>query len=158
MQMGLGEAKAQGKARAQGKVRAQRRSGRKGPHSQVLPSTKIVRPSILRTPHPSLPTAGKQLTKLISRFLSMDPVQNDLKLLGVKPLEPDDYNIHTPPLPMDGKNKFCKFLYSYPVGRKYDFNVYFLHRVLTLAYFHRNSTLAKYHLNLSLKINSYIKN
>jgi len=36
------------------------------------------------------------------RFLSMDPVQNDLKILGVKPLDPDDYNIHTPPLPKDG--------------------------------------------------------
>ena len=35
----------------------------------------------------------------------MDPVQNDLKLLGVKPLEPEDYNIHTPPLPRDGKDK-----------------------------------------------------
>ena len=38
----------------------------------------------------------------ISRFLCMDPVQNDLKLLGVKPLEPDHYNIHTPQLPKDG--------------------------------------------------------
>ena len=35
----------------------------------------------------------------------MDPVQNDLKLLGVKPMEPDDYNIHTPPLPKDGKEQ-----------------------------------------------------
>ena len=34
----------------------------------------------------------------------MDPVQNDLKLLGVKPLDPEDYNIHTPPLPKDGKD------------------------------------------------------
>jgi len=36
------------------------------------------------------------------RFMSMDPVQNDLKLLGVKPPEPDDYNIHIPPLPKEG--------------------------------------------------------
>ena len=36
--------------------------------------------------------------------MSMDPVQNDLKLLGVKPLDPEDYNIHTPPLPKDGKD------------------------------------------------------
>ena len=41
----------------------------------------------------------------IFRFLSMDPVQNDLKLLGVKPLEPDDYNIHTPPLPKGGNTQ-----------------------------------------------------
>ena len=44
----------------------------------------------------------------------MDPVQNDLKLLGVKPLEPDDYNIHTPPLPRDGKIKPANFHIQIP--------------------------------------------
>ena len=33
----------------------------------------------------------------------MDPVQSDLNLLGVKPVEPGVYNIHTPPLPKNGK-------------------------------------------------------
>ena len=33
----------------------------------------------------------------------MDPIQNDLNLLGVKPVEPGVYNIHTPPLPTTGK-------------------------------------------------------
>ena len=33
----------------------------------------------------------------------MDPVQTDLKRLGVKPLAPGDYNIHTPPFPGPGE-------------------------------------------------------
>ena len=51
----------------------------------------------------------KNIVKNFPRFMSMDPVQNDLKLLGVKPLEPDDYNIHTPPLPREGKVS-CKMI------------------------------------------------
>ena len=33
----------------------------------------------------------------------MDPVQTDLKRLGVKPSEEGDYNIHTPPFPGTSK-------------------------------------------------------
>ena len=40
----------------------------------------------------------------LHRFLSMDPVQNDLNLLGIKQANGDGYNIHIPPLPKDGKH------------------------------------------------------
>ena len=33
----------------------------------------------------------------------MDPVQNDLNLLGIKQAYHDGYNIHIPPLPREGK-------------------------------------------------------
>ena len=32
----------------------------------------------------------------------LDPVEHDLNLLGVKPADPKDYNIHVPPLPRGG--------------------------------------------------------
>jgi hypothetical protein len=35
-------------------------------------------------------------------MMSMDPVQSDLRLLGVVPETADNYNIHTPPLPLQG--------------------------------------------------------
>jgi len=37
-----------------------------------------------------------------NRMMSMDPVQSDLRLLGVVPDTADLYNIHTPPLPPSG--------------------------------------------------------
>ena len=33
----------------------------------------------------------------------MDPVQTDLQRLGVKPRDPADYNIHSPPFPGPGQ-------------------------------------------------------
>jgi len=36
-------------------------------------------------------------------MISMDPVQSDLKRLGVKPAASGDYNIHSPPFPGPGK-------------------------------------------------------
>ena len=35
----------------------------------------------------------------------MDPVQNDLNLLGIKQANGDGYNIHIPPLPREGKHQ-----------------------------------------------------
>ena len=35
----------------------------------------------------------------------MDPVQNDLNLLGIKQANGDGYNIHIPPLPMEGNHQ-----------------------------------------------------
>jgi len=40
--------------------------------------------------------------KSANRMMSMDPVQSDLRLLGVVPDTADLYNIHTPPLPPTG--------------------------------------------------------
>ena len=57
--------------------------------------------------------------KTISRFQSMDPVQNDRKLLGVKPLEPDHYNIHNPPLPKDGKDDLILSKYVFKPNHFY---------------------------------------
>ena len=37
-------------------------------------------------------------------LISMDPVQTDLQRLGVKPPDPADYNIHTPPFPGPGEH------------------------------------------------------
>ena len=39
----------------------------------------------------------------VRMMISMDPVQTDLKRLGVKPSEEGDYNIHTPPFPGTSK-------------------------------------------------------
>ena len=44
-------------------------------------------------------------TILYCRFISLDPVQADLKILRVKPEKPGVYNIHTPPLPKNGQYK-----------------------------------------------------
>ena len=39
----------------------------------------------------------------------MDPVHHDLHLLGVKPSDPADYNIHIPPMPREGRNNRVQY-------------------------------------------------
>ena len=45
------------------------------------------------------------MISLSPSLISMDPVQTDLQRLGVKPPDPADYNIHTPPFPGPGEHR-----------------------------------------------------
>ena len=54
-------------------------------------------------PQPRVTMNNSWVKILLSRYLWMDPVQNDLNQLGVKPSDPADYNIHIPPLPREGR-------------------------------------------------------
>ena len=52
--------------------------------------------------HVSRTVMSITMTIILSSLVSMDPVQSDLKRLGVKPSNSNKYNIHIPPFPGRG--------------------------------------------------------
>ena len=59
-------------------------------------------------------------------MISMDPVQTDLKRLGIKPTNTGLYNIHSPPFP--GTGNTCRACQWYCKDRKCHFNfIFYLH-------------------------------